>query len=185
MADEQAADAATPDEAAPTLTAGMLLPYQTLGPYTTLQEAAARLSRNPVGVIMDEAGQPLTVVTRDILLAVLGGGKEADHARGKMGARQQARERREGATNTRSLLSLREELPPLITAAVGTPLAALAAQVREGSAVGVLGTQDGKPAGVLLSRTLLRRVPEAEPAAAVDSPPPPETASAGDAAPPA
>jgi hypothetical protein len=180
MADERAAEQAPPDEAAPALTAGMLLAYQTLGPYTTLQEAAARLSRNPLGVIMDEAGQPLTVITRDTLLAVLGGGKEADHAHGKMGARQQARERREGASNTRSLLSLQEELPPLVTAEVGTPLAALAAQVREGGAVGVLGTQEGKPTGVLPSRTLLRRVPDSGPVEAASSPPA-GTGSASDA----
>jgi hypothetical protein len=177
MADVQAPS----EEAAPALTAGMLLPYQTLGPYTPLQEAAARLSRNPLGVIMDEAGQPLTVVTRDTLLALLGGGKDADHARGKMGARQQARERREGGANTRSLLSLRDDLPPLLTAAVGTPLAALAEQARAGGAVGVLGTQDGKPAGVLPSRTLLRRVPEAAPPPeATPTPPAPD----GEAAPP-
>ena len=150
MADEQAADQAPPGEDAPTLTAGMLLAYQTLGPYTTLQEAAARLSRNPVGVIMDEAGQPLTVITRDTLLALLGGGKEADHARGKMGARQQARERREGVTNTAACSACARNCRPLVTAEVGTALAALAAQVREGGAVGVLGTQEGKGSGVPL-----------------------------------
>ena len=166
---------ATPAEADPTLTAGMLLAYQSLGPYTTLQEATARLSRNPLGVIMDEAGQPLTVVTRDTLVALLGGGKDADRAHGRMGARQAARERREGTDSARSLLSLRDELPPLVSAEVGTPLAAVAAQVRAGGAVGVLGTQDGKATGVLPSRTLLRRVPEAAApeAAAPEAPGPP------------
>jgi hypothetical protein len=178
MADEQT----PPTEAAPTLTAGMLLAYQPLGPYTTLQEAVARLSRNPVGVVMDEAGQPLTVVTRDILLALLGGGKEADHARGKMGARQAARERREGTTGNHSLVSVRDDLPPLVSAEVGTPLADLAAQVRAGGAVGVLGTQSGKGAGVLLSRTLLRRIPAPD-----EATPPPAEETTGDpaAAPPA
>ena len=163
---------ATPVEADPTLTAGMLLAYQSLGPYTTVQEATARLSRNPLGVILDEAGQPLTVVTRDTLVALLGGGKDADRAHGRMGARQAARERREGTDSARTLLSLRDELPPLVSAAVGTPLAEVAAQVRAGGAVGVLGTQDGKPTGVLPSRTLLRRVPEPGAAEAPASAPP-------------
>jgi hypothetical protein len=159
MTNEQA----TPAGADATLTAGMLLAYQSLGPYTTLQEATARLSRNPLGIITDEAGHPLTVVTRDTLVALLGGGKDADRARGRMGARQAARERREGTDSARTLLSLRDELPPLVSAAVGTPLAEVAAQVRAGGAVGVLGTQDGKVIGVLPSRTLLRRVPEPAP----------------------
>jgi len=174
-------------EAAPTLTAGMLQAYQSLGPYTTLQEATARLSRNPLGVIMDETGHPLTVVTRDTLVALLGGGKDADRAHGRMGARQAARERREGTDGGRSLLSLRDDLPPLVAAEVGTPLAELAAQVRAGGAVGVLGTQDGKASGVLPSRTLLRRVPEppapdaapeAAPEAAVAAPAAADTAPA-------
>ena len=179
MADPQAPSV----ETAPTLTAGMLLPYQTLGPYTTLQEATARLSRTPLGVIMDEAGQPLTVVTRDTLVALLGGGKDADRAHGKMGARQAARERREGADNARSLISLRDALPPLVTAEVGAALEDLAGQVRATGAVGVLGTQDGKGSGVLPSRTLLRRVPEpsSTPAPIPTAPP----AGADAAAPPA
>ncbi len=163
----------TPDEGGLTLSAGMLQPYLTFGPYTTLQEAAARLSRNPVGVIMDEAGQPVTVVVRETLLALLGGGKDADRAHGKMGARQQARERHEGTSNTSTLVSLREDLPPLVTAAVGTDLADLAAQVRTGGAVGVLATQDGKGTGVLLSRSLLRRVPDPAPTEAEEAAPAP------------
>ena len=177
MTDEQA----PPAEADPTLTAGMLLAYQSLGPYTTVQEATARLGRNPLGVILDEAGQPLTVVTRDTLVALLGGGKDADRAHGRMGARQAARERREGTDSARTLLSLRDELPPLVSAAVGTSLAEVAAEVRAGGAVGVLGTQDGKPTGVLPSRTLLRRVPEPAPTEAAPAAAPP--AAAPDAAP--
>jgi hypothetical protein len=98
-----------------------------------------------------------------------------------MGARQAARERREGTDSAHTLLSLRDELPPLVSAAVGTPLAEVAAQVRAGGAVGVLGTQDGKPTGVLPSRTLLRRVPEPAPTEAAPAAAPP--AAAPDAAP--
>jgi hypothetical protein len=87
-----------------------------------------------------------------------------------MGARQAARERRESTASNHSLVSLRDDLPPLVSAEVGAPLADLAAQVRSGGAVGVLGTQGGKAAGVLLSRTLLRRVPASDEA----TPPPPE-----------
>jgi hypothetical protein len=149
-------------DAGGTITPGLVTPYLALGPYTTLQEAVARLSRNPIGLVLDEAGQPLTVVTRDTLLSLIGGGKDAARAHGKMGARQQARERREGLETTRSLLSLREELPPLVQAEVGAGLTALAEQVRSGDAAGVLVRQDGKPIGVLLARALLRRVPEPE-----------------------
>jgi hypothetical protein len=92
-----------------------------------------------------------------------------------MGARQAARERREGTDSARTLLSLRDELPPLVSAAVGTPLAEVAAQVRAGGAVGVLGTQDGKVIGVLPSRTLLRRVPEPAPTEATPAAEPDET----------
>ena len=168
MADEHATSSTT----APTISAGMLVPYQTLGPYMTVQEAVARLGRNPIGLVVDDADQPLAVVTRDMLAGLMGGGKDTARARGKMGARQQARERREGISTTRSLISLREDLPPLLAADVGTPLDDLALQVRDTNAAGVLVSEAGKRAGILPARALLRRVPPAPPAAAPAEEPP-------------
>lgn len=162
MADEHAA--ANPPAA--TISAGMLVPYQTLGPYMTVQEAVARLGRNPIGLVVDDADQPLAVVTRDMLAGLMGGGKDTARARGKMGARQQARERREGVSTTRSLISLREELPPLLAAEVGAALDDLAPQVRDTNAAGVLVSDAGKRAGILPARALLRRVAPAPSAAA-------------------
>ena len=157
---------AAPDEAAPAgephITLGLITPYLTLGPYMTLQEAVARLGRNPVGVVLDEDDAPLTVVTRETLQTLLGEGKDSSRARGRMGPRQQAREKREGVATTRTLVSLKAELPPLISADLGAPLAPIAAQVRESGAPGVLVHQDGKRAGVLLARALLRHSPSEE-----------------------
>jgi hypothetical protein len=171
MADEHP----PPGAPAATITAGMLVPYQTLGPYMTLQEAVARLARHPLGLVLDDADQPLAVVTRDMLAGLLGGGKDAARAHGKMGARQQARERREGVSTTRSLISLREELPPLLTAEVGASLDELAAQARDTNAAGVLVREGGKRAGILPARALLRRPAPPPPAAPAEEPLTPAT----------
>ena len=166
MADEHpAAPAATP-----AITAGLLVPYQTLGPYTTLQEAVARLSRTPIGVIVDENDQPVAVVSREQVTTLLGGGKDAARAHGKMGARQQAREKREGISATHSLISLREEFPPLIAAEVGAPFSQVATQVQESGAAGVLVSDEGKRAGVLPARTILRRTAAEPPAVPAPTP---------------
>ena len=66
---------------------------------------------------------------------------------------------------THSLISVREDFPPLIAAEVGVPLSQVVAQVQDSGAAGVLVSEDGKRAGVLPARTVLRRSAAAEPPA--------------------
>ena len=73
------------------MTAGMLVPYQTVGPYMCVHEAVARLGRNPIGLVLEYAVQPMAVFSRVMLAGLTGGGKDAARAHGKLGARHQDR----------------------------------------------------------------------------------------------
>ena len=178
MADESTSPAAEPE-----LTPALLTSYHALGVYTTLQEAVSRLSRVPLGVVIDENDRPLSVVTREILSELLGGGKDAARAHGKMGARQAARERSGGTSGTDSLISVRDLLPPLVTAEMGAALQAVAAEAEAQHVAGVLVLQSGKRLGVIPTRTLARRAGPvavgAAPEAATEAAPAEGTPTAG------